>query len=67
MIKQKTFLEVIRGTKTYHLICESDAQLGELHDVLSEMKGYVMQRMNDIMKQETQVHPTTPEVTEEKV
>jgi hypothetical protein len=67
MIKQKTFLEVVRGTKTYQLICECDSQLGELHDVLSEMKGYVIQRINEIREQEAKALPPIPEQVVEKV
>lgn len=57
ILKQKTILEVVRGDKIYQLICHPDSQLGELHDVISEFRDYVVKRINDaatIQKQEAE-------------
>lgn len=37
--------EDVREKRVYRLICESDAPLGELHDVLMQWKGYTVDRM----------------------
>lgn len=42
MIGQRTVLEIKKGEKTYSFYCEPDALLGEVHDVLAEMKAKVV-------------------------
>lgn len=42
MIKTKTVLEIQKGDKVYQLLCDPDAPLGELHDVLHAMKAHVV-------------------------
>jgi len=51
MIKNKTILEVKIGERTYQMECFPDSPLGELHDALSQMKNYVIQRMQEVEKQ----------------
>lgn len=50
MIKQKAVLEVTIGERCYQMECYSDAPLGEVHDALSRMKGYIIQRMVEAEK-----------------
>ena len=45
MIKQRTVLEIKIGERLYELFCQGDSPLGELHDALMQMKGYVVDRM----------------------
>lgn len=52
MLKQKTILEVVKGEKSYHLHCDPDSRLGELHAALSEMKDYVVKRILEAEEQE---------------
>lgn len=47
MLKQRSILEVVKGEKVYQLHCDQDSKLGELHDVLSEMKDYVVKRITE--------------------
>lgn len=47
MLKNKTILEVKMGERIYSLECAPESPLGELHDVLCNMKGYVIQKMKD--------------------
>ncbi len=50
MIKQKTILEVKVGERSYQMECSPESPLGELHDALSQMKAFVIQRMVDAEK-----------------
>lgn len=50
MIKQKTVLEVKIAERVYSLECAPDSPLGELHDCLSQMKNYVIDRMQQAEK-----------------
>jgi hypothetical protein len=52
MIKNLSALEVKIGERVYKLICEVDSPLGEVHDVISQMKNYVIQRINESHKAE---------------
>jgi len=56
MMKNVTLLEVVRKSKDaqgndrenpYRLLCENMSTLGELFDVLCEMRGYVMDRIKE--------------------
>ncbi len=48
MIKNLTVLEVVKENRSYQLICEPESPLGELHDILAEMKSYVINRINQL-------------------
>lgn len=50
MIRNKTVLEVKIGERIYQMECANDSPLGEVHDALSQMKGYVIQLMIDSEK-----------------
>lgn len=45
MLKAKTVLEIKKGERIYSFELCPDSPLGESHDVLVEMKHYVLQRM----------------------
>lgn len=51
-LNNKTVLEVTKNERKYSLECDAASPLGELHDVLVEMKGYVVQRFQDVQDQE---------------
>lgn len=50
MLKNKTVIEVKINDRIYSLECSPDSPLGELHDALSQMKGYVIAKMVDLEK-----------------
>ena len=45
MIKQKTMLEVIKDERSYELHLSDTAPLGEIYDVLNQMRNYIIQRI----------------------
>jgi hypothetical protein len=51
MIKNLTILEIEKGDRKYCLSCSPDSPLGELHDVISEMKAFVVEKINESQKQ----------------
>jgi hypothetical protein len=50
MIKTKTILEVKIGERIYEMECDPNAPLGEVHDALSSMKSYIINRMAEANK-----------------
>jgi len=52
MLRQLSRLEVKVGERIYQLSCEPDSPLGEIHDALLQMKGYVVQRIVEIQESE---------------
>ena len=65
MFKQITVGEVKRGERTYQLLCDPASPLGELHDVLLEMKSHCIERMEAIQKAEAPQQPQQVEQKEE--
>lgn len=47
MIKAKISIEIVKNERLYQLICDNGAPLGELYDVLNNMRGIVIQRANE--------------------
>ncbi len=45
-LRNRTYLEVKVGERNYSFECYSDSPLGEVHDALSQMKAYVVDRIN---------------------
>ena len=45
MIKQRTILETKRGERIYQCSMEPDSTLGEIYDVLSEMRALILHRI----------------------
>ncbi len=58
MIQNYVGIEVEKGERTYQLLCPVDSPLGEIHDVLSQMKGFVVQKIQEVDKaQQSQGKP----------
>ena len=57
---QASGLRIKKDEKVYSLHCDPNSPLGEIHDVLMEMKGYVLQRMNE--QQEKDMKPPDPNI-----
>lgn len=45
-LKNRTTLEVKIGERTYSMDCYNDSPLGEVHDALTQMKTYIVDRIN---------------------
>ena len=50
MLKQQAALEVKKDERVYSLSLDSNSPLGEVYDVLCQMRGYIIQRMVDEQK-----------------
>ena len=50
MIKSQTMLEIKKNERTYQLHLSSESPLGEIHDVLHEMVGFIVNTMNQRVK-----------------
>lgn len=57
MLKQKSILEVKIADRNYEFQCDGSAPLGEIHDVLCQMKQYIVQRIVDAEKTEEVKEP----------
>lgn len=55
MLKNHSILEVVKNEKVYQLHLPSDASLGEVHDVLYQMRSFVVERIQEHMKAEVAV------------
>lgn len=51
MLKNSVKLQVEKNERKYSFDCEPNAPLGEIFDVLCEMREYILNRMNDAVKQ----------------
>ena len=47
MLKLANIFEVVRGDRVYTLTLPSTAPLGELHDVLFQMRSLVVDKLNE--------------------
>ena len=52
MIKSKTVLHHKIGERNYNLEVEPDSPLGELHDVLTAMRNFVIGKMQEVDKKQ---------------
>lgn len=50
MLKQIAMLEIIKGENVYQLHLPNNCNLGEVHDVLFQMRTYVMEKIADVLK-----------------
>jgi hypothetical protein len=48
MIKQSTLLEVKKNERTYSLCMDPLSPLGEIYDVIHEMKQFIFQKIKDV-------------------
>lgn len=47
MLKNEVCLEVKKEEKIYRFSCAPESPLGELFDALSQMRAFVIERMNE--------------------
>lgn len=45
MIRQQSVLEVVSGEHSFSFTCGNDAPLGQVFDALSQMRAYVIERI----------------------
>ena len=50
MIKLAAKIEVKVGERLYHFLCDNESPLGEIHDVICQMKGLVISKMQEIQE-----------------
>ncbi len=50
MLNQISKIEVKIGERVYQLLCEMDSPLGQVHDALSTMKGFIINKMQEAEK-----------------
>lgn len=56
---QKTALEVSKGTRSYQFVLEIGSPLGEIYDVLHEMKEMVLLKIKDLHEQKKSELPVS--------
>ena len=49
MLKNKLTLDIEKNGRNYTFFIEPSAPLGEIHDVLLEMREYVSQKIKDVL------------------
>ncbi len=59
MLKQSATLEIVKEDRVYSLNLPSTAPLGEVHDVLFQMRSFVIEKINEAQKLDA---PKEPEV-----
>ena len=47
MLKNEICLEIKKEDRTYRFTCSPDAPLGEIFDALSNMRGFVLDKLNE--------------------
>ncbi len=62
MIKHQAILEIQKSDRIYQLHLLNDSPLGEIFDVLTEMRVFVLNRLNEASKSEVK----TEELPKEK-
>ena len=55
----KTVLEVKIGERSYVMECYNDSPLGEVHDALTQMKAYIVDRINTQCENEKKAEEET--------
>jgi hypothetical protein len=50
MLKQQVLLEIVKEDRIYQFQLPVNAPLGEVHDVLFQMRSYIIDRINESMK-----------------
>ena len=54
MIKQKTVIEVIKDERVYQLSVSPESPLGEVYDVLNQMRNYIIDRIEKERKAQSE-------------
>jgi len=57
MLKQTAILEVVRQDRVYTMILPNNAPLGELHDVIFQMRSFVVDKINESINAEKPKEP----------
>jgi len=47
MLKQAAILEIVKDDRVYTMVLPNNAPLGELHDVLFQMRSFVVEKINE--------------------
>jgi hypothetical protein len=53
MIKNMIHLEVRSSDRSYQFVCSNESPLGEIHDVLCQMKAEIIKKINEVQNSET--------------
>lgn len=59
-LKNRTYLEVKIDGRVYALECDSNSCLGSVHDALTQMKAYVVDRINAQAENEKKAEEACP-------
>jgi hypothetical protein len=57
MLKQAAILEVVKEDRVYTMVLPNNAPLGELHDVIFQMRSFVVDKINDSINAEKPKEP----------
>lgn len=57
MLKQTAILEVVIQDRVYTLVLPNNAPLGELHDVLFQMRSFVIGKVNEAIEMDKPKEP----------
>lgn len=57
MLKLANIFEVVRGERVYTLTLPNNAPLGELHDVIFQMRSFVVDKINEHVTAEKPKEP----------
>ncbi len=57
MLKQAAILEVVREDRVYTLVLPNNSPLGELHDVIFQMRSFVVDKINESVNAEKPKEP----------
>lgn len=60
MIKNITKLEIKKGEREYQFYVENNSPLGEIFDVLTEYRNYVLERLKNVDAQSSNEEKTCP-------
>lgn len=52
LVNNKTSLDVIKNERSYTLVCDPNSPLGEVFDVLEEMKAHILKLMTSKKEEE---------------
>jgi len=63
MLKGKSVLEIKKGDKVYTFEFEPGSHAGEIHDVLHEMKAFVVSKIIEVQASSKPVSEQQPEET----
>jgi hypothetical protein len=65
MVEQKTVLEVTHNERLYKLSVLPDSPLGDVYEVLNQMRNYIIDRIESEQKKEKEAKEVSEAVDEE--